>query len=97
MSIKIEMYMIVGRKYLEEYYNSSFKQFENCCGVCWCCIGQKSILGEFEKKGFNSFNSAIKGSAILLIHLKLLIFRNQQFQLFFFSEKWQTSYQKKQI
>ena len=61
MLIKIEMYMIVGRKYLEEYYNSSFKQFENCCGVCWCCIGQKSILGEFEKKGFNSFNSAIKG------------------------------------
>ena len=94
MSIKIEMYMIVGRKYLEEYYNSSIKQFENCCGVCWCCIGQKSVLGEFEKKGFNSFNSAIRGWKLmenlnrlkffLLIHLKLLIFRNQQFQLFFF-------------
>ena len=48
MSIKIEMYMLVGRKYLEEYYNSSFKQFENCCGVCWCCIRkkQKKILAK---------------------------------------------------
>ena len=52
MSIKIEMYMIVGRKYLEEYYNSSFRMFENCCGVCWCCIKKTSILNEFEKKRF---------------------------------------------
>ena len=52
--------MIVGRKYLEEYYSGSFKMFENCCGVCWNCIRKKSILDEFEKKGFNSFNSGVK-------------------------------------
>ena len=50
MSVKIEMFMIVGRKYLDEYYSSSFKQFEICCGVCWCCFLKKSILDEFEKK-----------------------------------------------
>ena len=60
MSITVEMYMIVGRKYLEEYYSGSFKMFENCCGVCWNCIRKKSILDEFEKKGFNSFNSGVK-------------------------------------
>ena len=61
MSITIEVLMIVGRKYLEEYFNSSFKQFENCCGECWCCLKKKSILDEFEIKGFNSFNSKVKG------------------------------------
>ena len=60
MSITVEMDMIVGRKYLEEYYTGSFKIFENCCGVCWNCIRKKSILDEFEKKGFNSFNSGVK-------------------------------------
>ena len=52
MSVKIETFMIVGRKYLDEYYSSSFKQFEICCGVCWCCFLKKSILDEFEKKRF---------------------------------------------
>lgn len=61
MSISIEMYMVVGRKYLEEYFNSCFTQFENCCGVCWCCLRKKQILEEFEKKGSNSFNSNVKG------------------------------------
>ena len=61
MSVKIEMFMIVGRKYLGEYYRSSFKQFGNCCGVCCCCFKKKSILNEFEKNGFNSFNSNVKG------------------------------------
>ena len=60
MSITVEMHVIVGRKYLEEYYTGSFKIFENCCGVCWNCIRKKSILDEFEKKGFNSFNSGVK-------------------------------------
>ena len=32
------MFIIVGRKYLEEYFNNSFKQFENFCGECWCCF-----------------------------------------------------------
>ena len=57
----VEMYMTVGRKNLEEYYSGSFKMFENCCGVCWNCIRKKLILEEFEKKGFNSFNSGVKG------------------------------------
>ena len=61
MSIKIEMYMIVGRNYLEEYYNSSFRMFENCCGVCWCYIKKNQFWNEFEKKGFHSFNSSVKG------------------------------------
>ena len=61
MSVDVEMFMIVGRKYLEEYFNSSFMQFENCCGVCWCCLKRKSILHEFEKKGFNTFNLMVKG------------------------------------
>ena len=54
------MYKIVDKKYLEEYYSVSFKMFENCCGVCWCCIRKKPILDEFLKKGFNSFNSDVK-------------------------------------
>ena len=49
MACNVEMFMIVGRKYLEEYFNSSFMQFENCCGVCWCCFKRKSISDEFEK------------------------------------------------
>ena len=54
------MYKIVDKKYLGEYYSVSFKMFENCCGVCWCCIREKPILDEFLKKGFNSFNSDVK-------------------------------------
>ena len=61
MVSNVEMFMIVGKKYLEEYFNSSFMQFENCCGVCWCCFKRKSILDEFEKKGFKTFNSMVKG------------------------------------
>ena len=93
MSVKIEMFMIVGRKYLDEYYSSSFKQYENCCGVCWCWIKKKSILDEFEKKGFNSFNSNVKDWKLMdnlnkfeifpldlkFFLLKLLIQRNLQF------------------
>ena len=36
-------------------------QFENCCGVRWCCFKRKAILDEFEKKGFKAFNSSVKG------------------------------------
>ena len=72
MSCNLEMFMIVSRKYLEEYFNSSFMQFENCCGVCWCCFKRKSILDEFEKKGFKTFNSSVKGWKLInnLINLK---------------------------
>ena len=52
--------MAVDRKYLEEYYSASFKMFENCCGVCWCCIRKKNNIGRIWKKGFNSFNSSVK-------------------------------------
>ena len=63
MACNVEMFMIVSRKYLEEYFkiNSSFMQFEICCGVCWCCFKRKSILDELEKKGFKTFNSSVKG------------------------------------
>lgn len=55
-TLYLEMYVVVSRKYLEEYFNSSFMQFENCCGVCWCCLRKKQILDEIGKKRFNSFN-----------------------------------------
>ena len=74
MSCNLEMFMIVSRKYLEEYFNSSFMQFENCCGVCWCCFKRKSILDEFEKKGFKTFTSSVKGWKLInnLINLKFI-------------------------
>ena len=74
MSCNLEMFMIVSRKYLEEYFNSSFMQFENCCGVCWCCFKRKSVLDEFEKKGFKTFNSSVKGWKLInnLINLKFI-------------------------
>ena len=74
MASNVEMFMIVGKKYLEEYFNSSFMQFENCCGVCWCCFKRKSILDEFEKKGFKTFNSSVKGWKLInnLINLKFI-------------------------
>ena len=74
MASNVEMFMIVGKKYLEEYFNSSFMQFENCCGVCWCCFKRKSILDEFEKKGFKTFNSSVRGWKLInnLINLKFI-------------------------
>ena len=58
--IHIEMYRITGRSFLKNNYLSSFIQFESCCGVCWCCKRLKKFLDEFEKKGFNTFNSHIQ-------------------------------------
>ena len=71
MACNVEMFMIVGRKHLEEYFTSSFMQFENCYGVCWCCFKRKSIFEEFEKKGFKTFNSFFR-----LTLLRLLIRKN---------------------
>ena len=53
------MYMIVGRNWLRNHYTNSFEQFHSCCGVCWCCKRRESILNEFEKKGFETFNSHV--------------------------------------
>ena len=58
--IHIAMYRITGRSFLKNNYLSSFIQFESCCGVCWCCKRLKKVLDEFEKKGFNTFNSHIQ-------------------------------------
>ena len=60
MSVKIEMYRLSGRTFLEEYFSKSFDMFEYCCGVCWCCIKRKRILFEFEKKEFNSFDKSVE-------------------------------------
>ena len=54
------MFQLVGREWLKIYYLKSFEQLHNCCGVCWCCIRKKTILDEFEKKGFDTFNSHVK-------------------------------------
>ena len=58
--IRIEMYKIAGRSFLKNSYLSSVIQFESCCGVCWCCTRLKKNLDEFERKGFNTFNSHIQ-------------------------------------
>ena len=58
--IRLEIYKIVGRSFLTNNYLSSFIQFENCCGVCWCCNRPKKTLDELrKKKGFYTFNSHI--------------------------------------
>ena len=58
--IHLTIYKIVGRSYLKNDYLSSSIHFENCCGICWCCKQLKQILDEFEKKGFNTFNSHVE-------------------------------------
>ena len=47
--IHLAIYKIVGRSYLKNDYLSSFIQFENCCGICWCCKRLKQILDELKK------------------------------------------------
>ena len=59
MSISVDVFMLVGKNWLKNYYNRSFEQFNSCCGVCWCCLRKKSILDEFEKKEFYTFNSHV--------------------------------------
>ena len=49
MSISVDMFMLVEKNWLKNYYNRSFEQFNSCCGVCWCCLRKNSILDEFEK------------------------------------------------
>ena len=58
--IRLGIYKIVGRSFLTNNYLSSFIQFENCCGVCWCCNRPKKTLDELRKK---------KKDFIRLIHI----------------------------
>ena len=58
--IRFEMYKIVGRSFLKNTYLSSFIQFESCCGICWCCKRLKKILEQFDRKGFDTFNSHVQ-------------------------------------
>ena len=74
MSTMMTMLMIVGRKYLEEYFNivlNSLKIVVVNVGVVFL---KKSILDEFEKKGFNSFNSKVKGWKLMANLNKFEIF-----------------------
>ena len=59
MSINLEMFIFVGKNWLKNYYDRSCEQFHSCCGVYWCCKRRKSILDEFEKNGFYTFNSHV--------------------------------------
>ena len=59
MSISINMFMLAGRNWLKNHYAKSFNEFSSCCGECWCCHRKKAILYEFEKKGFETFNSNV--------------------------------------
>ena len=45
----VEMFMLVGKNWLINYYQH-FEQFNSCCSDCWCCLRRKLILDEFEKK-----------------------------------------------
>ena len=58
--IQLTICKIVGRSYLKNGYLSSFIQFKNYCCICWCYKRLKQILDEFEKKGFNTFNSHVE-------------------------------------
>lgn len=60
MSVRVEMYKIVGRNFLVRFFEKSFDQFKDCCGVCWCCVRRNAILNEFENKGFKTFNSEVE-------------------------------------
>ena len=55
----INLFKIVTRKYLKEYFEKSFSSFEFCCGECWCCKRRNLILQEFENKSFNTLNSGV--------------------------------------
>ena len=59
MSVRIEMYKVAGRTFLDHFFEKSFDQFIDCCGECWSCYQRNTILNEFEKKGFKTFNSAV--------------------------------------
>ena len=61
-------------------------QFENCCGECWCCFKRKLVLDGFEIKGFNSFNSKVKGWKLMndLNRFEIFSLDPVQFQLVFF-------------
>ena len=60
MSIIYQFYKLAGRKYLHKTLYCSFDGFEDCCKNCWCCLRKKVIRKEFEKKGFETFNSHVK-------------------------------------
>ena len=36
------MYKEVCKDYLQDFYDTSFKMLETCCGECWCCTRKKT-------------------------------------------------------
>ena len=60
MSIIYQFYKLAGRKYLHKTLYCSFDGFEDCCKNCWCRLRKKVIRKEFEKKGFETFNSHVE-------------------------------------
>ena len=56
----IDIYRLAGRSYLLNKFISCADQINLCCGLCWSCKKNKSIIAEIEKKGFTSFNSGVK-------------------------------------
>ena len=59
MSVNFEFYKLASRNYLHQMFYSSFNSFDDCFKRCWCCIRQKLIKKEFEKKGIETFNSTV--------------------------------------
>ena len=60
MSISYQFYKLTSRKYLHKMLYCSFNGFEDCCKKCWSCLRKDVIRKEFEKKGFETFNSHVE-------------------------------------
>ena len=56
---KYRYVLLVGKNRLKNHYTKSFKELSSCCGECWCCRRKRAIVDEFEKKGFETFNSNV--------------------------------------
>lgn len=65
MSVNVEFYKFVSRRYLHQLLYCSFDGFEDCFQKCWCCLRREVTRKEFEEKGFKTFNSDVKGSKFI--------------------------------
>ena len=59
MSISYQFYKLTSRKYLHKMLYCSFDGFEDCCKKYWSCLRKDVIRKEFDKKGFETFNSHV--------------------------------------
>lgn len=60
MSVECECYKLASRNYLHQMLYCSFDGFQDSCKKCWCCLRREMIRKEFDKKGFEIFNSGVE-------------------------------------